>query len=135
MFERILLAFLSAVTLGALCGWLTGRSDPESVVIAAAVPTILSIGAALFFWMAKGSGGPSGGRYATAFIVGAAFAVGLNSAAGKRNADAQLSVVNAMAQRIELVFECSRTQKFLNEIRAEQDQPPLSFHDVCDFGR
>ena len=137
MFERTLFVLVAAITPGALCGWLTGRSDPEAIVTAAAIPAILSIAGTLLFWRSMAGDGLGAGGYAVVFLVAfsATIAWGVIRAAEKRDAAADRSVLEAMERRIELVFECSRAEKFVNEFRAKRGQPLLSFHDVCGLGQ
>ena len=137
MFERLVCALVSAIALGTLCGWLTGRSVPEATVTAAAIPAILSIAGTFLFWRSLSSEGTHTGGYATVFIVAfsTTFAWGLVRASDSRDAAVERSVLTAMEQRIELAFRCSDAVMFLNEDRSQHGQPPLSFRDVCSFGQ
>lgn len=136
MFERNAFALVTAIALGTLCGWLTGRTDPESAAIAA-VPGILTIVGALVLWKSTGDNALVAGGFAAVFVVtfSATFAIGVVQGARERRADEDLSVLNAMQQRIELAHRCSDAVAFLNEVRALDGKPPLSLQDICRLGQ
>ena len=136
MFERMLFAVVAAVTLGTLCGWLTGRADPASAAIAA-VPGILTIVGTLLFWKSMGDNGVAAGGYAVVFVVAfsATFAMGVVHGARERSVAADVSVLNAMQRRIELAHRCSDAVIFLNQVRSRTGKPPLSLEDVCRLGQ
>ena len=133
MFVRILFALVAATALGTLCGWLTGLNDPESVALAA-VPAILSIAGTLLFWK---FGNLEENGHAVVFIVAfsVTFAWGVIHGGKERDDKAALSIIEARKHRFELLFECSRTEQFVNAYRDSRGQPPLAFGDVCDLGQ
>lgn len=137
MFERILFALVSAIALGTLCGWLTGRSVPEATAIAAGIPAIISIAGTLLFWRFLSNEDTSTGVYTVVFIVAfcTTFAWGLVRAAKIRDAEINRSVVEAMERRIEVGYECMDAVIFRNQVRARKGEPPLSFEVLCRLGQ
>lgn len=47
IFSTLLPGIFASVVIGLLSGWLTGASGPDSTVVAAIIPAILSLGAGL----------------------------------------------------------------------------------------
>ena len=79
-----------------------------------------------------GDNGVVAGGYAVVFVVAfsTTFAMGVVHGTGERRADAALSVLKAMERRVQMSIECSKSEQFVNVLRAKQHLPPLSFREV-----
>ena len=132
-FERSVLAIVSALALGTLCGWLTGRGDSDPTIIAAAIPAILSLAGAIVFARTVGGEESRSAGYGTLFILVfcVAFAWAVIRSVDLRDAAEERSIVESLKRQIDFAFECSETQSFLNKYRASLDVEPLSFAEVC----
>ena len=137
MFARGLLAVVSAVALGTLCGWLTGRGDSDPTIIAAAIPAILSVAGTFLFARSLAGGDVVIAGHGALFIVAfcATFALGVVRTVEMRNAAADRSILETLERRIDLAFECSDAQEFLNTYRASLKLEPLSFQEVCTLSK
>ena len=127
------MAMLSAISVGTLCGWLTGRVDPDPNVIAAAIPAILSVaGVVVFAWSRDRRNvrpAVDGAVFLLTFTV--TFAWGVIRTVESRAAAEEASILDSLDRQIEFVIDCSDAQSFLNKYRASLALEPLSFANVC----
>ena len=134
---RLALAIVSAVSVGTLCGWLTGRVDPDPNVIAAAIPAILSVaGVIVFAWSGARRNirsAVNGAVFLLTFSV--TFALGVIRTVESRDAAEEASIVDSLDRKGDLLVECSDAQEFINKYRASLGLEPLSFAEVCTVSR
>ena len=132
MVERALVCVVTGIAIGTLGGWLLGRSDAGPTAIAAAIPAILSV-AGSFLVAQSLRGDAATGGYAAVFIVAfcVTFALSVIRTTEMRDAAVEHSIVASFERHIELLFDCTDTERFINEYRENSGLEPLSFQEVC----
>ena len=124
---------VGAVSLGMLSGWLTGQSGPDEIVVAAAIPAILSLGGGAFALVSVRSANPVAAIHAVAFIVAFClfFKGSVTYAVDQRREDARRDAERLLDTQLRRLEACSKAEHFINGARVALDLDPLPREYFC----
>ena len=130
----------AATILGFAVGLLTGASGPDSAVLAAVLPAVLStVGGAAAYIATRGDGGTRRMRGIGWLIILFSIALLFGSHVGAVRLDFQKQTAwivaqkHARARHIEELGICTTLEIQVNYQRKVAGLPPLAFSQVCPF--